>query len=105
MGPIWANYFEDAGRLVYVVDAANRVQLASCCIQLFQVLAAENTHNMPVLLLFNKTDAPGCMSITELQSIMRLRDIKAFARQDITVVETSFLTGEGMEKITKWLSC
>lgn len=103
MGPIWSNYFKDAGFLVYVIDTAKRTQVASTCIQLLEVLASKETHEMPVLLIFNKIDSPDCMSMSEISTLIRLPDIVANARQDITVLECSFREGTGLHEILKWL--
>lgn len=103
MGPIWNNYFKDASYLVYVVDTARRTQVASSCIQLLEVLSSKETQEMPVLLIFNKIDSPDCMSVSEISALIRLPDILANAKQDITVFECSFRDGTGLHEILKWL--
>lgn len=103
MGPIWSNYFKDAAMLMYVIDVSNRTKVASACIQLLDILTSKDTQIMPVALIFNKIDKPGCMSMTELLSILRLSDIILCAKQDIIVIETSFRTGQGIDEILKWL--
>lgn len=103
MGPIWNNYFKEAACLVYVIDMANQTQIASACIQLLEVLSSKQTQEMAVLLIFNKIDSPDCMSMSEISAIMRLREVLANARQDITVLECSFREGTGLDRILKWL--
>lgn len=103
MGPIWNNYFKEATSLVYVIDIANQTQVASACIQLLEVLSSKQTQDMPVLLIFNKIDSQDCMSMSEISAIIRLREVQANARQDITVLECSFREGTGLDLILKWL--
>ena len=103
MGPIWSNYFKDAGCLVYVIDTAKQTQVASTCIQLLEVLSSKETQDMPVLLIFNKIDSPDCMSMSEISALIRLPDILANARQEITILECSFREGTGLPGILKWL--
>lgn len=103
MGPIWSNYFKDASHLVYIIDTANQTQVASSCIQLLEVLASKQTQHMPVLLIFNKIDSPDRLSVSEISALIRLREISANARQDITVLECSFREGTGLNQILKWL--
>ena len=103
MGPIWNNYFKEATCLVYVIDMANQTQIASACIQLLEVLSSKQTQEMAVLLIFNKIDSPDCMSMSEVSAIIRLREVQANARQDITVLECSFREGAGLDRILKWL--
>ena len=103
MGPIWKNYFKDALYLVYVVDLANRMQVASACIQLLEVLSSKETQRMSVLLIFNKIDSPDCMSMIEISALIRLREIVANAAQDITILECSCWDGKGLFGILSWL--
>lgn len=103
MGPIWNNYFKEAACIVYVIDIANQTQIASACIQLLEVLSSKQTQEMAVLLIFNKIDSPDCMSMSEISAIIRLREVLANARQDITVLECSFREGTGLNRILKWL--
>jgi len=103
MGPIWNNYFKEATGLVYVIDMANHTQIASACIQLLEVLSSKQTQEMAVLLIFNKIDSPDCMSMSEVSAIIRLREVQANARQDISVLECSFREGAGLDRILKWL--
>lgn len=103
MGPIWQNYFKDSSSLVYVLDSSKPTQISSSCIQFLEVLSSKDTQDMSVLLIFNKTDSPDHMSRCEISSLIRLADILACARQDITVLECSFREGTGLREILKWL--
>ena len=103
MGPIWSNYFKDASCLVYVIDTAKRTQVASTSIQLLEVLSSNETQDMPMLLILNKIDSPDCMTMCEISVLIRLPDIVANARQDITILECSFREGTGLHEILKWL--
>ncbi|EDO46967.1 predicted protein [Nematostella vectensis] len=103
MAPIWSNYLKEAAFLIYIFDIANRFQISASCILLLEVLASKETQDMPVLLVFNKIDSPGCMSIAEVASLIRLEDIKAHAKQDLTAVEASFRTGQGMDDVLQWI--
>lgn len=103
MGPIWNNYFKDATCLVYIIDIANKTQVASACIQLLEVLSSKQTQDVPVLLILNKIDSPDCMTMSEISAIIRLREVLENARQDITVLECSFREGTGLDRILKWL--
>lgn len=103
MGPVWNNYFKDANCVVYLIDTAKRTQIASSCIQLLEMLSSKETQDMPILLIFNKVDSPDCMNMSEISALIRLPDIIANARQDITVLECSFRQGTGLHEILKWL--
>ncbi|XP_032900092.1 ADP-ribosylation factor-like protein 16 isoform X2 [Amblyraja radiata] len=54
MGPIWPSYYADSEAVMFVIDAANPTQISSSCIQLLEVLTAEQLQETPILILFNK---------------------------------------------------
>ena len=103
MAPIWSNYYKDASYIVYIFDVANRFQVSASCIQLLEVLSSKQTQSKPILLLFNKTDFTHRLKIVEICSIIRLDDIIASAKQDITVMNTSFRNGAGIDGVISWL--
>ncbi|XP_069785790.1 ADP-ribosylation factor-like protein 16 isoform X2 [Narcine bancroftii] len=88
----------------FVIDAANPTQVSSSCIQLLDVLAAEQLQQTPVLILFNKVDLPCHMSLVEMKSLFRMDDILACAKQTIHVLEVSARTGRGLDQVLKWLN-
>ncbi|XP_063817264.1 ADP-ribosylation factor-like protein 16 isoform X2 [Pseudophryne corroboree] len=103
MGPIWPSYYKDCRTVLFIVDAANPSQVSASCIQLLAVLSAHDLATASVLIIFNKTDLPCCMSLLEMKSLFRLDDIIACAKQPITVVETSALKGTGLQDVVQWL--
>ncbi|XP_072098734.1 ADP-ribosylation factor-like protein 16 isoform X2 [Mobula birostris] len=103
MGPIWPSYYEDSEAVIFVIDAANPTQISSSCIQLLEVLSAEQLQETPVLILFNKVDLPCHMSLIEMKSLFRMDDVLACAKQAVSVLEVSAQTGEGLDQVLKWL--
>ncbi|KAG7239993.1 hypothetical protein INR49_028103 [Caranx melampygus] len=90
-------------RKKFMVDSANIAQVSSSCIQLLSVLSAEPLHSASVLILFNKSDVPCTMSLTEMKSLFRMDDIIASATQPITTLEISARTGQGLQEVLSWL--
>ncbi|KAM3921398.1 ADP-ribosylation factor-like protein 16 [Leptodactylus fuscus] len=106
MVPIWPSYYQDCQAVVFIADAANPNQVSASCIQLLSVLSAPALSTVSVLIVFNKTDLPCCMSLVEMKSLFRLDDIIACAKQPITFMETSALEGTGLQEVLQWLhSC
>ncbi|XP_055509784.1 ADP-ribosylation factor-like protein 16 isoform X2 [Leucoraja erinacea] len=103
MGPIWPSYYADSEAVMFVIDAANPTQISSSCIQLLEVLTAEQLQETPILILFNKVDLPCHMSLVEMKSLFRLDDILACSKQRISVLEVSARTGRGLDQLLKWL--
>ncbi|XP_010616926.1 ADP-ribosylation factor-like protein 16 [Fukomys damarensis] len=103
MGPIWSSYYGNCHSLLFMMDVSNPTQLSASCVQLLGVLSAEQLAKVSVLILFNKIDLPCYMTTEEIQSLLRLPDIIACAKQKITVAEISAREGTGLARVLHWL--
>ncbi|XP_055264317.1 ADP-ribosylation factor-like protein 16 isoform X3 [Moschus berezovskii] len=103
MGPIWSSYYGNCRSLLFVVDASNPTQLSASCVQLLGLLSAEELAGASVLILFNKTDLPCYMTTEEIKSLIRLPDLIACAKQNITTIEISARKGTGLSDVLRWL--
>ncbi|XP_017380365.1 ADP-ribosylation factor-like protein 16 isoform X1 [Cebus imitator] len=103
MGPIWSSYYGNCRSLLFMMDASDPTQLSASCVQLLGLLSAEQLAEASVLILFNKIDLPCYMSTEEMKSLIRLPDIIACAKQDITTAEISARKGTGLAGVLGWL--
>uniref|UniRef100_A0A8C9Q3M4 ADP ribosylation factor like GTPase 16 n=1 Tax=Spermophilus dauricus TaxID=99837 RepID=A0A8C9Q3M4_SPEDA len=103
MGPIWSSYYGNCHSLLFMMDASNPTQLSASCVQLLGLLSSEQLAEASVLILFNKIDLPCYMTIEEIKSLIRLPDITACAKQNITTLEISARKGTGLAKVLHWL--
>ncbi|EDL34753.1 mCG2121 [Mus musculus] len=103
MSPIWSSYYGNCHSLLFMMDASNPTQLSASCMQLLGLLSAEELEKASVLILFNKIDLPCYMTMEEMKSLMRLPDIIACAKQNITAVEISARNGTGLATVLLWL--
>nr|XP_048285239.1 ADP-ribosylation factor-like protein 16 isoform X3 [Myodes glareolus] len=108
MSPIWSSYYGNCHSLLFVMDASNPTQLSASCVQLLGLLSAEELAKASVLILFNKmygsrSDLPCYMTVEEMKSLIRLPDIIACAKQNITAAEISARDGTGLAAILLWL--
>ncbi|PNI21743.1 ARL16 isoform 2 [Pan troglodytes] len=103
MGPIWSSYYGNCRSLLFVMDASDPTQLSASCVQLLGLLSAEQLAEASVLILFNKIDLPCYMSTEEMKSLIRLPDIIACAKQNITTAEISAREGTGLAGVLAWL--
>ncbi|XP_025135488.1 ADP-ribosylation factor-like protein 16 isoform X1 [Bubalus bubalis] len=108
MGPIWSSYYGNCHSLLFMVDASNPTQLSASCVQLLGLLSAEELAKASVLILFNKmyvsvSDLPCYMTIEEMKSLIRLPDLIACAKQNITTLEISAWKGTGLSDVLRWL--
>uniref|UniRef100_H0XPD9 ARF like GTPase 16 n=1 Tax=Otolemur garnettii TaxID=30611 RepID=H0XPD9_OTOGA len=103
MGPIWSSYYGNCHSLLFMIDVSNPTQLSASCMHLLSLLSAEQLEEASVMILFNKIDLPCYMTIEEIKSLMRLPDIIACAKQNITMAEISARKGTGLAAVLRWL--
>ncbi|PSN48914.1 ADP-ribosylation factor-like protein 16 [Blattella germanica] len=89
MAPIWASYYSEKTKIMYVVDASNLCQIAAAGVLLYSILAEPNLQKSKMR--------------NEALLMLQLNRLKKEILQEITVVEASAMTGDGTGEILKWL--
>ncbi|KAG8179156.1 hypothetical protein JTE90_023618 [Oedothorax gibbosus] len=100
---IWNMHYDGCKSVIFLVDAANMQQVSCACILLLETLKHPSLRNSAFALVFNKTDVNSSVSVSEIKYLMRIDDILLHAKQDITVMETSCVTGKGLKDLKEWL--
>ena len=103
MVPLWPNLYKDCKMVIFVIDSSNKVQVSASTILLLDVVSSPLLQNKPILVFFNKTDSPLGLGLVEYKSVIRMDDIVSHATQNVTVVDGSCWTGEGIAAIHDWL--
>ncbi|GFY39837.1 ADP-ribosylation factor-like protein 16 [Trichonephila inaurata madagascariensis] len=103
MAAIWHMHYDGCVGIVYVIDASNLQQISCACILLLEILKHELLKSTKFAIVLNKTDVNNSVQIAEIKYLLRLEDICLHAEQDITVIETSCLTGKGIKDLKEWL--
>ncbi|XP_021358424.1 ADP-ribosylation factor-like protein 16 isoform X2 [Mizuhopecten yessoensis] len=104
MSPIWPKYIKDCSTLMFMVDMSNRLQVAAGCILLLTTLSDRSLVTDKVLILLNKIDLPTCMSRFEFESLFRLDDVLKQSKLQVSVIEVSAHTGQGLGDVLDWLA-
>lgn len=100
---IWPMHYDGCKAVVFVIDAANMQQVSCACILLLETLKHQSLQNSSFAIVFNKTDVNSSVCVSEIKYLIRIEDILLHAKQDITVLETSCLTGKGFKELKQWL--
>ncbi|XP_049949912.1 ADP-ribosylation factor-like protein 16 [Schistocerca serialis cubense] len=103
MAPMWRNYYQGVKKIIYVVDASNLCQISAAGVLLYSILAEPCLKHTKVLLVLSKMDASYRQMRNEALLILQLNRLKKEITQEITVVETSSITGEGIDRVMTWL--
>ncbi|XP_037537594.1 ADP-ribosylation factor-like protein 14 [Nematolebias whitei] len=92
----WQKYHQNAAAVVFVVDASDRARLGEARAELEKTLQSEQLRGCPLILLANKQDVSGALTITELKDRFKLR--KMCSGRDWFVQPCSATMGVGVEE-------
>jgi ADP-ribosylation factor-like protein 2 len=96
----WRNYFEQTDALIWVVDSADSDRLAMCRDELKALLVEEKLAGASLLVLANKQDLDGALS---LSAIALALDLDAIVNRHYNVVACSARSGIGLSDGVSWL--
>ncbi|OAD56912.1 ADP-ribosylation factor-like protein 16 [Eufriesea mexicana] len=103
MAPIWKHYFDKIQKLIYVIDASNLCQISAAGVLLYSLLVDPRLHNIKIALTLNKMDLSYRQMRNEALLMLQYLRLKKETIQELTIFETSGMTGEGTEKLRNWL--
>ncbi|KAH8346637.1 hypothetical protein KR084_007333, partial [Drosophila pseudotakahashii] len=91
---IWPNYYKKAKVLIFVLDSKDAVRLSEARCVLCDVLMHEELNKAPLLIVSNKKDISGSLSISTVTDLMGLDRLDG---RDWTIKECSMQTGSGVQ--------
>ncbi|KLO20318.1 P-loop containing nucleoside triphosphate hydrolase protein [Schizopora paradoxa] len=116
---IWSRYYDDCHAVVYVLDAADHERLNEGWEVFDSLLSSPKILHLPLLLLANKQDSPGHLSVEEIRenyeqwyqgkkdSARRMygeeSDVKHERFASLDVMGISALEGTGVRTAVDWL--
>ena len=97
----WRNYFERTDGIVWVVDSSSPERLDLCRQELLSVLQEQRMLSASLLILANKQDVPGAVSIETLKESLCWD--KLLLRSNCEMLCCSALDGTNMAEGLDWL--
>ena len=94
----WRNYFEETDGLIWVVDSADEARAAESAAELAALVAAERLAQASVLVLANKRDVDGAMSLDALRAVLQLPE-----REGLLLAPADSRSGKGLDEAVRWL--
>ncbi|OUM61918.1 hypothetical protein PIROE2DRAFT_44809 [Piromyces sp. E2] len=98
--PLWRHYFAGSQGLIFIVDSSDSKRIEEAGQELKKVLQEQEMANINVVVLANKQDVEGALSIEEIKEKMNLNAIKD---REWGIFPCCAVTGEGLEKGFDWL--
>ncbi|KAF9368536.1 Arf GTPase arf1 [Podila verticillata] len=103
--PIQTKAFQKAAAVIYVVDVSNHKDMFNIHKNLEDILLDDkhNSEYKTLLILANKQDVPGAMSVSELIEKIGIEEKRRGRAGTWHIQPCCGLTGEGLEEGMKWL--
>jgi ADP-ribosylation factor protein 1 len=99
--PLWRHYFQHTHGLIFVIDSSDTLRINEAAEELGKMLNEEELQGSAVLVLANKQDLPGALSITEITDKLGLHAVR---NRKWYIQNTCAVTGEGLYEGLDWLS-
>jgi len=99
--PYWRCYYSNTDAIIYVVDSADRDRMGISKQELVSMLEEEELKSAILVVLANKQDIPGCLSLADVHKSLGLDLLKSRTFQ---IFKTSAIKGEGLEEAMEWLA-
>ncbi|XP_063599657.1 uncharacterized protein LOC134775967 [Penaeus indicus] len=98
--PLWKQYYQNTAALVYVVDSSDSGRLREAKEELEAILESDEMVWVPLLVIANKQDLPGALSVQQVSEGLDLQ------RQNRPwhVQPTCAITSEGVYEALDWLA-
>ncbi|CAH2092360.1 unnamed protein product [Euphydryas editha] len=99
--PYWRCYYGNTDAIIYVVDSADRDRIGISKDELVHMLREEELANAILVVLANKQDMAGCLTVAEVHQALGL---DALRDRTFQIFKTSAVRGEGLDQAMDWLS-
>merc|ERR1712142_1213427 len=99
--PYWRCYYSNTDAIIYVVDSADRDRIGISKQELVSMLEEEELKSAILVVLANKRDMEGAMTVAEVHSALGLDALKTRTFQ---IFKTSAVKGDGLDQAMDWLA-
>jgi len=99
--PYWRCYYANTDAIIYVVDSCDKERMGVSKEELVSMLEEEELKKAILVVLANKQDLDGALSVTEIYQQLGLDALKT---RTLQIFKTSALKGEGLNEAMEWLS-
>ncbi|KAG0082390.1 ADP-ribosylation factor-like protein 8B [Podila epicladia] len=98
---MWERYCRGVNAIVFVIDAADQDKLEAARTELRNLLDKPQLANIPVLVLGNKNDLPGALTVDQIIEVMNLKQI---ANREVSCYSISAKNQVNIDITLQWLT-
>jgi len=97
---MWERYCRGVNAIIFVVDAADKEAMQIANEELHELLKKPTLEGIPLLILGNKSDLPGKMSVDDLIEAL---DLKKITHREISCYGISAKEETNLDAVLQWL--
>lgn len=98
---MWERYCRSVNAIVFVIDSADSSKFEAAKTELKNLLDRPSLANIPVLVLGNKNDLPGALSVEEVIDVL---DLKSVTEREIACYSISAKNQVNIDITLQWLT-
>jgi len=99
---LWDKYYAECHAIIYVVDSVDVERIDESIAAFRKMISNEHLSGVPLLLLANKQDLPGCLHPDDLKD--RFKETQSLiGAREMQVMAVSALQGNGVNEGIKWI--
>eukprot|EP01101_Sappina_pedata_P004691 TRINITY_DN2029_c0_g2_i1.p1 TRINITY_DN2029_c0_g2~~TRINITY_DN2029_c0_g2_i1.p1 ORF type:complete len:175 (+),score=76.47 TRINITY_DN2029_c0_g2_i1:37-561(+) len=99
--PLWRHYYQNTNGIIFVIDSNDRERIREAAEELQKMLREEELRESYLLVLANKQDLPGAMSVSEMTRELELQSLGA---RKWYIQSTCATSGDGLYEGLDWLA-
>ncbi|CAD5206566.1 unnamed protein product [Bursaphelenchus okinawaensis] len=99
--PYWRCYYLNTDAVIYVVDSADKDRIGISKQELVSMLEEEELKDAILMVIANKQDIQGCLSVAEIHKALGL---DALRNRSFQIFKASATKGEGLDEAMEWLA-
>ncbi|ORY77412.1 ADP-ribosylation factor family protein [Protomyces lactucae-debilis] len=97
---MWERYCRNVTAIVFVVDSADASKLATAGTELHGLVRKDTLKGIPLLVLANKNDLPGHLTVDEVIEKLGLSKVEG---REVSCYSISVKEGKNLDCVVEWL--
>lgn len=97
---MWERYCKGVNAIIFVLDSADSSSIEAAKTQLKGLAEKESLQSIPILVLGNKNDLEGALTVDEIISKMELKDIN---NRQVSCYSISVKEATNLNSVLSWL--
>lgn len=100
---LWGTLMRGASAIIFVIDSSDRARVEEAKNELWNVLLDPQFPDAPLLVVANKQDKEGAMTVEELIRACHLDNLDKMGSRSWHIQPTVATTGQGVEEAILWV--